>query len=98
VNRPVLNESEWKRLVVCDDVAGSEDFRTQGSNALRRVGHRIHQNQFSVSAVIPDQSNAVASEQVPDALLSLGVLPPINECQGDSYQPAEHSSPRHIVC
>ena len=50
---------------------------------------RIHQNQFSVSAVILDRCNAVAGEQVPDALLSLGVLAPIHECQGDPYPPAE---------
>jgi hypothetical protein len=37
----------------------------------------------SVSAVILDRCNAVAGEQVPDALLSLGVLAPINKCQVD---------------
>ena len=50
-------------VVVCDAVAGNEDFRAQGSNALRRVGQRIHQNQFSVAAVIPDRCNAIAGEQ-----------------------------------
>ena len=46
-----------------------------------------------ISSLSPRSSrtgaNAVAGEQVPDALLSLGVLAPINECQGDPYPPAE---------